>query len=238
MSFELSIVVPTRNEVENVRPLLAGIAAVLADRSWEILFVDDDSPDGTADLVDTIAAANAHVRCLKRVGRRGLSSACLEGFQATSAPFIAVMDGDLQHDERLLPAMLATLEAGGVDLVVGSRYVPGGGVGDLTATRHGLSRVGTWAARRLLGLPLSDPLSGFFMLRRDLLSEALLGRLSGRGFKLLLDLFASADRPIAFRELPFAFRRRVAGTSKLGLGVTWVFVHLLGRKRLAHRRQQ
>src|SRR5204862_452832 len=146
VSYELSIVVPTRNEVENVRPLLAGIAAVLADRSWEILFVDDDSPDGTADLVDTIAAANAHVRCLKRVGRRGLSSACLEGFQATSAPFIAVMDGDLQHDERLLPAMLATLEAGGGDLVIGSRYVPGGGAGGLAATRHGLSRVGTWVA--------------------------------------------------------------------------------------------
>ena len=237
MSYELSIVVPTRNEVENIRPLLDGIAAVLAGRSWEVLFVDDDSPDGTADLVDSIGAANPHVRCLRRVGRRGLSSACLEGFRATSAPVIAVMDGDLQHDERLLPAMLATLEAGGVDLVVGSRYVPGGGVGDLAATRHGLSRLGTWAARRLLGLSLSDPLSGFFMLRRDLLSEALLGRLSGRGFKLLLDLFASADRPIAFRELPFAFRRRVAGTSKLGLGVAWDFVHLLGRKRLAHRRQ-
>jgi dolichol-phosphate mannosyltransferase len=238
VSYELSIVVPTRNEVENIRPLLDGITAALAGRSWEVLFVDDDSPDGTADLVDSIAAASPHVRCLRRVGRRGLSSACLEGFQATSAPYIAVMDGDLQHDERLLPAMLATLEAGGVDLVVGSRYVPGGGVGDLAATRHGLSRLGTWAARRLLGLPLSDPLSGFFMLRRDLLSEALLGRLSGLGFKLLLDLFASADRPLAFRELPFAFRRRAAGTSKLGLGVAWDFVHLLGRKRLDHRRQQ
>jgi dolichol-phosphate mannosyltransferase len=238
VTYELSIVVPTRNEVENIRPLLDGITAALAGRSWEVLFVDDDSPDGTADLVDSIAAGNPHVRCLRRVGRRGLSSACLEGFQATSAPVIAVMDGDLQHDERLLPTMLATLEQGGVDLVVGSRYVPGGEVGDLAATRHGLSRVGTWAARRLLGLPLSDPLSGYFMLRRDLLSEALLGRLSGLGFKLLLDLFASADRPLAFRELPFAFRRRVAGTSKLGLGVAWDFVHLLGRKRLAHRRQQ
>jgi dolichol-phosphate mannosyltransferase len=236
VSYALSIVVPTLNEVDNVRPLLDGLAAALTGRSWEVLFVDDNSPDGTADLVASIGATSPHIRCLRRIGRRGLSSACLEGFQATTAPFIAVMDGDLQHDERLLPAMLAVLEAGGVDLVVGSRYAAGGSVGDFAAPRLGLSRLGTWAARRLLGLPLGDPLSGYFMLRRDLLSEALLGRLSGQGFKLLLDLLASADRPIVFRELPFGFRRRVAGSSKLGLDVAWDFLRLVARKRLDHRR--
>jgi dolichol-phosphate mannosyltransferase len=231
-AYALSIVVPTLNEVDNVRPLLAALATALAGRSWEVLFVDDNSPDGTADLVASIGASNPQVRCLRRVGRRGLSSACLEGFQATNAPFVAVMDGDLQHDERLLPAMLTMIEAGGIDLVVGSRYAPGGSVGDFAATRLGLSRLGTWAARRLLGLPLGDPLSGFFMLRRDLLTPALLDRLSGQGFKLLLDLFASSDRPIAFRELPFGFRQRVSGESKLGLGVAWDFLRLLVRKRL------
>ena len=140
MTYALSIVVPTRNEVDNVRPLLAGLTAALAGRSWEVLFVDDDSPDGTADLVASLGNANPHVRCLRRIGRRGLSSACLEGFRATTAPFIAVMDGDLQHDERLLPQMLAILEDGGVDLVIGSRYAPGGSVGDFAASRLGLSR--------------------------------------------------------------------------------------------------
>jgi len=232
MTYALSIVVPTRNEVDNVRPLLAGLTAALAGRSWEVLFVDDDSPDGTADLVASLGIASPHVRCLRRIGRRGLSSACLDGFQATTAPFVAVMDGDLQHDERLLPQMLAILEGGGVDLVIGSRYAPGGSVGDFAAARLGLSRAGTWVARRLLGLPLGDPLSGYFMLRRELLTPVLLGRLSGKGFKLLLDLFASSDRPIAFRELPFGFRRRVAGDSKLGIAVAWDFLRLLVRKRL------
>jgi dolichol-phosphate mannosyltransferase len=236
VSYELSIVVPTRNEVANVRPLVEGLTAALAGRSWEVLFVDDDSPDGTAGRVESIGAASPHVRCLRRVGRRGLSSACLEGFRATSAPFVAVMDGDLQHDERLLPTMLTVLEKGAVDLVVGSRYAAGGSLGDVDAGRAGLSRIGTWAAHRLLGVPLDDPLSGFFMLRRDLLSDDLLARLSGRGFKLLLDLFASAERPVRFRELPFAFRRRVAGDSKLGLAVAWDFLRLLARNR-RHRRR-
>ncbi len=127
---ELSVIVPSFNERDNVEPLLRGIEAALADIPWEVVFVDDDSPDGTAAAVRTIARRDTRVRCLQRIGRRGLSTAVIEGMLASSAPYLAVIDADLQHDETLLPQMLATLKAEALDVVVGSRYLAGGGVGD------------------------------------------------------------------------------------------------------------
>jgi len=232
MAYELSIVAPTFNEAGNVEPLVARLEAVLRGVAWEILFVDDDSPDGTGDCVLAVGRRMPNVRCLKRVGRRGLASACIEGFAATSAPFIAVMDADLQHDEALLPRMLESLRGGETELVVASRYAPGGGVGEHSFLRRLISLGGNWAARAILGVPLSDPMSGFFMLRRELLARSTVGRVSGRGFKILLDLVASTRPPAKLKELPFTFRPRNAGESKFNATIGWEFLRAMLKQRL------
>jgi dolichol-phosphate mannosyltransferase len=235
MDCELSVIVPTFKEAGNVGPLIARLEAALAGISWDVLFVDDDSPDGTAALLAEMGREKPHVRCLKRVGRRGLSSACLEGFAATRSPFIAVMDADLQHDEALLPRMLALLKAGKVELVNGSRYIPGGGIDGFSPLRAFVSRSGNRVARALLGLGLSDPMSGFFMFRRQVLGRCDFAGLSGAGFKLLLELLAAADGPIAFAELPYVFRPRHAGESKFSPRIGWLF--LLSLLQLRRRRR-
>jgi len=232
MACELSIVAPTFNEVDNIEPLVERLVAALLGVSWEILFVDDDSPDGTADRVQQVGQRLPNVRCLKRVGRRGLASACIEGFAATSGPLIAVMDADLQHDEALLADMLKILRAGDVELVVASRYAPGAGLGEHSAFRRLISRGGNLAARTILGVPLSDPMSGFFMLRRDLLARSSLGRISGGGFKILLDLVASTRPPAKLSELAFTFRPRHAGVSKFNAAIGWEFLRAMLRQRL------
>jgi dolichol-phosphate mannosyltransferase len=229
---ELSIIAPTFNEAGNIEPLVARLTASLAGINWEILFVDDDSPDGTSRRVEELARRMPIVRCLTRVGRRGLASACIEGFAATSAPFIAVMDADLQHDEALLPRMLAILRQGDIELVVASRYAAGANLGEHSAFRRLISRLGNWAARRLLGVALSDPMSGFFMLRRELLARSELGRVSGQGFKILLDLVASTRPPARLAELPFTFRSRHTGESKFNPAIGFEFLRALAKQRL------
>lgn len=223
---ELSIIVPTFNERENIGRLVDLLESCLAGVRWELIVVDDDSPDNTADLVRGLAGVNAHVRCVQRIGRRGLSSACLEGMLSSSAPFLAVMDGDLQHDERLLPEMLRQLKDGNYDLVVGSRYMAGGSIGQWDEMRAKTSRWATSMSRPWVPEGLTDPMSGFFALRRDTF-ESLVRRTSGLGFKLLLDLFASSPRPLRFKELPFEFRTRQAGESKVDGQVVWEYVMLL-----------
>lgn len=223
---ELAIVVPTYNEAANVPLLVAAVAAALPDVRWELVFVDDDSPDGTAARVRAIAQVDGRVRLVHRHGRRGLSSACVEGILATTAPWLAVMDSDLQHDERLLPDMLDRLRAGDVDLVVGSRYVDGGSTGDWGRGRLLASRVATRLAGRLTRTAVSDPMSGFFMLRRETFLAAL-PSLSTFGFKILLDIAASTPAPLRIAELPYTFRRRVRGESKLDTLVLWEYAQLL-----------
>lgn len=230
MGKELTVVVPTFNERDNVRALLKRLEAVLDGISWEVVFVDDDSPDGTSDLVREIAAGDDQVRGLQRIGRRGLSSACVEGMLSSAAPYLAVMDADLQHDETLLPKMLDTLKNGtDVEIVVGSRYMDGGSTGDWGKQRLFISRLATKLGQRVLKADLSDPMSGFFMIRRDAFHAAV-RRVSGKGFKILLDLFASSPRPLKFEELPFVFRQRNAGESKLDTLVVWEYFLLLGEK--------
>jgi dolichol-phosphate mannosyltransferase len=223
---ELSIIVPTFNERENIAELIGRLVACLGERSWEVVFVDDDSPDGTADLVREHAAADSRVRCLQRIGRRGLSSACIEGMLATTAPYLAVIDADLQHDERLLPQMLDALKQGDTDMVVGSRYAPGGDIGEWDARRARMSRVATRLSRVLVPAELTDPMSGFFMMRRSVLDGSV-HKLSAIGFKILADLFASFPRPLRFTELAYRFRVRRAGESKLDSVTTWDYVMLL-----------
>ena len=220
------MVVPTFNEVENLPFLVARLAAVLPDIAWEVIFVDDNSPDGTAVAARHLAQTDPRVRCLRRIGRRGLAGACIEGMLASSALTVAVMDGDLQHDETQLPRMLACIEQG-ADLVVGARFSPGGdAAAGLSRVRHLGSQVATAAARRLLGVQLSDPMSGFFMIRREVF-DAIAPRLSTQGFKVLLDIVVSCGQPLQIVELPFVFKARRHGQSKLDALVVFQFLGLL-----------
>ena len=230
---ELSIVVPTLNERDNIRPLIAEIETVLQGIAWEIVFVDDDSRDGTADLIREIARTDVRVRCVQRIGRRGLSTACIEGVLASAAPFVAVTDADLQHDERLLPEMLATLKAEPLDLVIGSRYVGGGSTFDWSKRRAQISGLATRLSRLVCKADIADPMSGFFMMRREGFDGAM-RRLSGQGFKILLDLLASSPRPLKFKELHYGFRPRQHGESKLDSLVAWEFGMLIADKLIGH----
>jgi dolichol-phosphate mannosyltransferase len=227
---QLSIIVPTFNEAANVVELRARLAAALAGIDWEVIFVDDDSPDDTGERVAAMAQQDARVRRLLRIGRRGLASACIEGMLAATSPLVAVIDADLQHDETRLPLMLDELRDPQVDVVVGSRYVGGGSIGEWTALRARLSRLATALAQRVLKAELHDPMSGFFMIRRESVESCVRAGLSGVGFKILLDLFATSPTPLRLRELPYTFRPRHAGQSKLDANVAWeFFVMLLDR---------
>jgi dolichol-phosphate mannosyltransferase len=226
---ELAIVIPTLNERDNVPIVVQRLNRVLAGIAWEAIFVDDDSPDGTADVVRALARSQPNIRVLQRLGRRGLSSACIDGILASAAPYAAVMDGDLQHDENLLPVMLAKIKAERLDIVIASRHIREGGVGDMQRSRIAISDFASRLGRLVVKADLTDPMSGFFMIKRDAFSEAMRS-LSGQGFKILLDLFASAPRPLAFAEVPLNFRPRLHGESKLDAMVAWEYLMLLLEK--------
>ena len=227
---ELTVVVPTLNERDNIVELVTRLHGALRGVRWEVVFVDDDSGDGTSELLAGLARSVPNVRHLLRIGRRGLASACIEGMLASSAPFVAVMDADLQHDESALPAMLAALRgADDLDVVVGTRFAAGGSVGEFAAGRLGMSRIASLLSRAVLRARPSDPMSGFFMLRRAFLEETVRD-LSGHGFKILLDLFASARREVRFAEVPYRFRTRRHGESKMDAQVVLEYVTLLADK--------
>lgn len=230
----LSVVIPTLNERDNVLHVIELLEAALAGERWEVVFVDDDSNDGTFEILRDAANRKPHVRCIQRIGRRGLASAVVEGIGSTRSPFVAVMDADLQHDERLLAPMLAALEQGNADLVVGSRFAAGGSVEDWDPRRLRASRLAAWVSRLVLGNALTDPMSGYFMLRREVF-DAALRRISGAGYKILLDLVASSPRTLRVVELPYRFRERHAGASKLDALVVWEYGMLLVAKLLGGR---
>jgi len=222
----LSVVVPTFNERDNVTALYRKLDATLKGIAWEVVFVDDNSPDGTWDVVRALARRDGRVRCLRRIGRRGLSGACIEGILASSAPFAAVMDADLQHDETQLPNMLSLLQNGEAELVIGSRYVEGGSADSFNRHRAGASALATEVAKRVLGVRVADPMSGFFMVRRDRF-EQLAPELSTQGFKILLDVIATAHGKLRTVEVPYAFGSRLHGESKLDSMVALDFVGLV-----------
>lgn len=228
---ELAIVVPAYNERDNIEPLFDALAQALIGVSYEVIVVDDDSPDGTAAKVWQLSATHPHTRVLQRINRRGLSSACIEGMMATSAPFIAVMDADLQHDETILPAMLSKLKAEALDLVIGSRYVDGGDIGQFSQPRILISNIGKNLSRMVCHADLSDPMSGFFIITRPFMLEVVRS-LSGTGFKLLLDILATAKRPVKLGEVGYKFRSRQFGESKLDIVVVIEYAQLLIDKML------
>jgi dolichol-phosphate mannosyltransferase len=223
---QLSVVVPTFNERDNVVTLFRRLETALAAVTWEVIFVDDNSPDGTWDVVRDLARQDRRVRCIRRIGRRGLSGACIEGILASSAACAAVIDADLQHDETQLPKMLALLQGGAADLVVGSRYVEGGSADSFDKQRAGASALATEVAKRVLRVKIADPMSGFFMIRRDRF-EQLAPQLSTQGFKILLDIVATARGKLRIVEIPYSFGSRLHGESKLDSMVALDFLGLV-----------
>jgi dolichol-phosphate mannosyltransferase len=227
---EVAIVIPTLNERANVSVLVQRLAGALDGVSWEAIFVDDDSVDGTIDEIRRIAQRDTRIRGIRRISRRGLAGASLEGMLSTSADFIVVMDGDLQHDETQIKEMLSMLRSGEADVVVGSRYLASGGAGSgLSDFRKRGSRTANRLAQLVLRRPMSDPMSGFFMLRRDVV-EGVARKLSQRGFKILLDLIASSPPSLLIREIPFEFQPRLHGESKLDSAVVLDYAGLLVSK--------
>ncbi|HVU20274.1 MAG TPA: glycosyltransferase family 2 protein [Rhizomicrobium sp.] len=224
----MSVVLPTFKERGNIAEIVRRLAATLKGIRWEAIFVDDNSPDGTSNVAKEIAARDPRVRCIRRVGRRGLAGACIEGMLSSSAPFVAVMDADLQHDETVLPKMLAKLAGGDFDLVAATRYVEGGSAESFGEARGAISRIATRITHSVLGISLSDPMSGFFMLRRDKFDE-IVPRLSPAGFKILLDIVTAADQ-LRIAEQPFVFGTRHAGESKFNVQVGLEFIGLLFAK--------
>jgi dolichol-phosphate mannosyltransferase len=230
---ELTVVIPTFNERENVPILLERLSAVLTGIAWEAVFVDDDSPDGTADLLRAFARKHPNVRCLQRIGRRGLASACVEGVLSSAAPYVAIMDADLQHDETLLPKMLEALRTERLGIVIGSRFAGRGDCSSMSRFRAKVSGFGNRLARLVVKAELTDPMSGFFMLQRPVF-DAAVRRLSAQGFKILVDIFASSPELPAFKELGFTFRERLHGQSKLDTLVAFEYVRLLIDKLIGH----
>ena len=226
---EISVIVPTFNERANIPILVERLSRVLAACDWEVLFVDDNSPDGTASLARAIGESDGRVRCLRRIGRRGLAGACLEGMLASQASYLAIMDADLQHDETLLVSMLDYMRTERVDLVVASRYMGGSTPTGISRRRAYLSRWSNALVRRLLGIDLTDPMSGYFMIRRDVF-EPLAPSISSQGFKILLDILATKRGRLRTMELPSAFRERRHGESKLDGKIVLDFAALLTAK--------
>ena len=231
MAYDLAIVLPTFNESANVAPMIDRLERALAGVRYEVIFVDDDSPDGTADLVRRLERDHPNLRVIHRIGRRGLASATIEGILAAAAPVVAVMDADLQHDESILPEMLRRINGDNLDLVVGSRNIQGGSMGQFAAWRVKLSQLGRRLS--LIGAEhqLSDPMSGFFMVRVDSF-ERFAHRLSAIGFKILLDIVLSAGPELRIGEVPYRFRLREHGESKLDMMVGLEYFELLVDKHL------
>ncbi|MEQ1608375.1 MAG: glycosyltransferase family 2 protein [Hyphomonadaceae bacterium] len=226
---EIAIVTPTFNERDNVLALKNLLAETLKGKAWELIFVDDDSTDGTHDVVAAESRRDPRVRIIRRVGRRGLATAVVEGILSTTAPLVAVIDADMQHDERVILDMIARMKQDNVDLVVGSRYSNGGGVGEWDSKRQTISRIATGISRLVVKADLTDPMSGFFLIRRQAF-DAAVRNLSGQGYKILLDIIASAKPPLKVAEVPYTFRNRKHGESKLDSAVTWEYLMLIADK--------
>lgn len=227
---ELCVVVPTFNERDNIVPLVEGLRSCLRGIAWEVVFVDDDSKDRTLSVVRGLSLDDNRIRAIRRVNRRGLSGACLEGMLSTSASVVAVMDADLQHDETCLPGMLDQIRKGSVDMVVATRFENRGDrVDGLTRARQAGSLLAIGLAQKVLGIRISDPMSGFFMVRRDVVEQAA-PRLSSQGFKILMDIIASSPGKLAIAEMPFVFRPRMHGQSKLDSSVVIEYLGLVAAK--------
>ncbi|GEO00381.1 dolichol monophosphate mannose synthase [Novosphingobium sediminis] len=221
---QLAVILPTFNERKNIAPMVERLDAALKGLAWEAIFVDDNSPDGTAEEARRIGRDDPRIRVIERIGRRGLASAAIEGMCATAAPVVAVMDADHQHDPALLPGMYEAVSGGNYDVAYASRFAEGASTEAWgRPDRVKASGLANRIARRVTGVQLSDPMSGFFMLRAETL-RADAHRLSGVGFKILLDILATVDAPLRVKEFPLNFAARAEGESKLDRTVVFEFL--------------
>ena len=221
---ELAIILPTLNERDNLAPLVDRIEGALGKSGWEVLIVDDNSSDGTAEEARRLSRTDPRVRVIQRIGRRGLSSAAIEGFCATAAPYVAVMDADHQHDPKLLVDMLASVQSGEAEVAVASRFADGASMEEWgRPDREKLSSVANMLARKLTGVELSDPMSGYFLLSADT-ARGLVPNLSGIGFKILLDILATSETPLKVKDFPMNFSARRSGESKLDRAIALDFL--------------
>lgn len=221
----LSLILPTYNEAKNLPELLPSLKKVLEFIPHEIIIVDDDSPDGTWRIAHELSEEADDIHVIRRIGRRGLSSAVVEGFLAAKGDVLAVMDADGQHDLLLLPKLFHTVQSG-VNIAIGSRYVAGGSVGEWDEQRYALSRIATKLARRLCKVDVQDPMSGFFAIDRETFENAL-PNLNPKGFKILLDFLVHVPKETVAKELPFRFGQRLHGESKLSRRVQIEFLEYL-----------
>ncbi|NKJ41027.1 MULTISPECIES: glycosyltransferase [unclassified Novosphingobium] len=221
---QLAVILPTFNESKNIASMVERLDKALTGIAWEAVFVDDNSPDGTADVARAIGRTDPRIRVIERIGRRGLASAAIEGMCATAAPIVAVMDSDHQHDPALLPQMLAAITSGECDVAYASRFAEGASTEAWgRPDRVKASGLANAIARKVTGVQLTDPMSGFFMLPATVL-RADAHRLSGVGFKILLDILATVDAPLRVKEFPLHFAARAEGESKLDRTVVFEFL--------------
>ncbi|NTG45714.1 glycosyltransferase family 2 protein [Rhizobium rhizogenes] len=223
----LSVIIPTFNERDNITPLVERLRKALAGIDWEVIFVDDDSKDHTLEIVRQISLRDRRVRGIRRVHRRGLAGACVEGVLSSSAPIVAVMDADLQHDETCLSKMFAVMSSTPADMVIATRYgADAQPIDGFTGLRHAGSKLATTMAQRLLAVHTTDPMSGFFVARRAVI-ETVAPRLSQHGFKILLDILTSSQQPLEITEVHYAFRPRLHGESKLDASIVIEYLGLI-----------
>ncbi|MDR2055524.1 MAG: glycosyltransferase family 2 protein [Desulfovibrio sp.] len=230
---QYAVVIPTLNERDNILPTVERLENVLGSLDWEAIFVDDDSGDGTWQLLLSIARTKRRIRYIRRLGRRGLSSACVEGMLSTSATYIAVMDADLQHDAAILPALFAALASSDATVAVGSRYSGQGGIGQWDKTRARMSRFATALAASALLAPCTDPMSGFFAIHRRIIDKTA-GDIFLSGFKILFDILTTPGVDLRVKEIPYTFNARIHGDTKLNTSVMIDFAWLL-IKKICHR---
>lgn len=228
----LTVVLPTYNESKNIPILIERLTKVLAKIDYEILVVDDNSPDRTYEVVDQIGAKNPRVRCIRRIHERGLSSAVMTGMASSSAKYYAVMDADLQHDEAILPGLLKAVNQEGFDLAVGSRAAEDGSFGEFSRLRRFISWTATMLAKMLLPVNVKDPMSGYFMVSREVFQQAE-EKINPLGFKILLE-FLGRVPGLRVKEVGYTFRNRVHGETKLSGSVIRNYIVALMDLRFGH----
>jgi dolichol-phosphate mannosyltransferase len=209
----VSVVIPTFNEASNLPVLVRRLENVLNETPYELIVVDDNSPDETWKVGQELAEDNRRIRVIRRMDTRGLSSAVMAGFAVAQGETLAVLDSDLQHDERILPQLVSLVVKGDADVAVGSREAEGGSYGNFAPHRRFISWGGAQLARTMLGIGVDDPMSGFFVLSRARY-ESVVASVNPRGFKILLEFLANGPKP-QVAEVGYTFRDRIHGTTKL-----------------------
>ncbi len=228
----VSVILPTYNEAGNIVVLLNRLAQMLNDRAYEVIVVDDDSSDGTWQVVEQQAEHDDRIHLIRRTEERGLSSAVLAGMTAASGDVLVVMDADLQHDEQKIPDLVDAVQEGEADVCLGSREAHGGSYGTFQRRRRLISWGGAALARRLLRVPVTDPMSGFFAISRERF-ELVGHEVNPRGFKIMLEFLARGPRP-RVAEVGYRFGERISGSTKLSSSVVVEYLRALA-ELFAHR---